>query len=178
MKLKYWGIITALSGLTILAACATRHDLALAPVDNFDADRYLGKWYELGRIENSFEKGMNQTTAQYSLNSDGTIKVVNAGYDPAKGKFRSATGKAKFADGANVGAFKVSFFGPFYGAYNIVALDPNYQWSIVAGNNPQNYFWVLSRQPSLTGALRSEALKVAKTLDIDPATIIWVKQES
>lgn len=177
MKLKHLSIITALAGLTILTACkTTRHDLALAPVRNFDADRYLGKWYELGRIENRFEKGMNQTTAQYSLNEDGTIKVVNAGFDPAKGKFRSSTGKAKFAEGADVGALKVSFFGPFYGAYNIVALDRNYQWSIVAGDNPNKYFWVLSRQPKLTNALKSEALKVANTLGVDPSTIIWVKQ--
>lgn len=177
MKLRHWGVLTALAGLTILTACkTTRPNLALAPVRNFDADRYLGKWYELGRVENRFERGMNQTTAQYALNEDGTIKVVNAGYDPAKGKFRSSTGKAKFAGKADVGALKVSFFGPFYGAYNIVALDRNYQWLIVAGDNPKKYFWVLSRQPKLTSALKSEALEVAKTLGVDPSTIIWVKQ--
>ncbi|MND76665.1 Outer membrane lipoprotein Blc precursor [compost metagenome] len=177
MKLRHWGVLTALAGLTILTACkTTQPNLALAPVRNFDADRYLGKWYELGRVENRFERGMNQTTAQYSSNEDGTIKVVNAGYDPAKGKFRSSTGKAKFAGKADVGALKVSFFGPFYGAYNIVALDRNYQWSIVAGDNPKKYFWVLSRQPKLTSALKSEALEAAKTLGVDPSTIIWVKQ--
>ncbi|MFD1197483.1 lipocalin family protein [Brucella gallinifaecis] len=176
MKLKFWGIISALAGLAILTACKTSQpELALHPVTGFDAERYLGKWYELARVENRFEKGMSKVTAEYALNGDGTIKVINAGYDPAKGRFRSATGKAKFANGPDVGALRVSFFGPFYGSYNIVALDRNYQWSIVAGDNPKKYFWVLSRQPKLSNQLKNEALSVARKLGIDTKSLLWVQ---
>lgn len=164
----------------VLTSCAGEMNVtpktSIVPVKDFKADRYLGKWYELARVENTFERGMIKTTADYSLNNDGTIKVVNGGFDPAQNKYRDATGKAKFARARDVGALKVSFFGPFYGAYNIVALDRNYQWSIVSGDNPKKYFWVLSRQPTLTNALKAEALKVAKTLGVDPSTIVWVKQ--
>ncbi len=177
MKLRYWGFVSALVGLAFLTACKTnRQDLALSPVKGFDANRYLGKWYELGRFENRFERGMTKTTAHYSLNHNGTIKVVNAGYDPAKGRNRSATGKAKFASSPDLGALRVSFFGPFYGGYNIVALDRNYKWSIVAGDNPKKYFWVLSRQSQLSTQLKNEALTVARKLGIDPSSILWVEQ--
>ncbi|OYR07437.1 lipocalin family protein [Brucella thiophenivorans] len=177
MKFKALALLS-LVGLVGCAAygVAPTQSPAITPVQNFDANRYLGKWYELGRIENSFERGMFKTTAQYSLNSDGSIKVVNSGYDPAKQKFRDATGKAKFVGSPNVGALKVSFFGPFYGGYNVVALDDQYQWAIVVGPNPNKYFWVLSRQPKLTKRLKDKALSVAKGLNVDAAKIIWVQQ--
>lgn len=170
----------ALLLLFTLAGCvgerALRNQANIVPVKNFEADRYLGKWYEVGRIENSFERGMTETTARYSLNKDGTIKVVNGGFDPAKGKYRDVVGKAKFAKSPDVGALKVSFFGPFYGGYNVVALDKNYQWAIVVGPNPNKYFWVLSRQPRLTQFLKKEALSVAKNLQVEPSKILWVSQ--
>jgi len=174
--------ILALVSLVALVGCAgyskaVNRQAGIAPVRNFDATRYLGKWYELGRIENRFERGMTETTAQYSLNDDGTIRVVNGGYDPAKGKYRESIGKAKFIEGKDVGALKVSFFPPFYGGYNIVALDEEYQWAIVVGPNPQKYFWVLSRQPKLTQSLRNRALGVARDLNVDASKILWVPQQ-
>lgn len=173
--------VLALLSLAALVGCAsynktTARQAGVVPVRNFDADRYLGKWYELGRIENSFERGMTQTTANYSLNKDGSIKVVNGGFDPAKGKYRDAVGKAKFVEGPSVGALKVSFFGPFYGGYNVVALDDDYQWAIVVGPNPNKYFWVLSRQPKLSTSLKNRALAVARDLNVDPSKILWVQQ--
>lgn len=161
----------------VLAGCQTiARSSDVNAVSGFNAERYLGKWYELGRIENRFERGMSHTTAQYSMNNDGSIKVVNGGYDPKKGSFRSAVGKAKFAGTSDVGALKVSFFGPFYAAYNVVALDRNYQWSIVTGNNPKKYFWILSRQPALTKALKSKAISAARQMGVDPNSILWVPQ--
>ncbi len=120
---------------------------------------------------------MTDTTAQYSLNRDGTIRVVNAGYDPAKAKVREAIGKAKFVETKDVGALKVSFFPPFYGGYNIVALDDDYQWAIVVGPNPNKYFWVLSRQSKLTQSLKNRALGVARDLHVDASKILWVSQQ-
>jgi apolipoprotein D and lipocalin family protein len=174
--------ILALASLLALVGCAgyaksgTRQP-GIMPVRHFDSNRYLGKWYELGRIENRFERGLTNTTASYSLNRDGTIKVVNAGYDPGRGKHREAVGKAKFLEGKDVGALKVSFFPPFYGGYTIVALDEDYQWAIVVGPNPRKYFWVLSRQSHLTERLKKQVLKVARDLNVDPTTILWVPQQ-
>ena len=174
--------IFALVSLVALVGCAgyaksVNRQAGIVPVRNFDATRYLGKWYELGRIENRFERGMTDTTAQYSLNRDGTIRVVNAGYDPAKGKVREAIGKAKFVETKDVGALKVSFFPPFYGGYDIVALDEDYQWAIVVGPNPNKYFWVLSRQSKLTQSLKNRALGVARDLHVDASKILWVSQQ-
>ncbi|PWL18840.1 lipocalin [Falsochrobactrum shanghaiense] len=176
MKKRSVLAFTLLAGA--LAAChTTNRSPQVQAVSGFDPDRYLGKWYELGRVENRFERGMTHTTAHYSMNTDGTIKVVNAGYDPQKGSFRSATGKAKFAGDSEVGALKVSFFGPFYGGYNVVALDRKYQWSIVAGDKPEKYFWVLSRQPTLTKEIKAKAISVARQLGVDPDSILWVEQK-
>jgi len=174
--------VLALASLLALVGCvgynkSVARQAGVVPVRDFDAKRYLGKWYELARIENRFERGMTQTTAQYSQNADGTIKVVNAGFDPVKGRFRSAVGKAKFVEGANVGALKVSFFGPFYGGYNVVALDDDYQWAIVVGPNPSKYFWVLSRKPGLTRQLKNKALSVAHHLNVDQDKRLWVDQK-
>ncbi|GAA5629172.1 outer membrane lipoprotein Blc [Brucella sp. NBRC 12953] len=179
MKLR----LIAVASLVALVGCAgyaksLTRQAGITPVRHFDSTRYLGKWYELGRIENRFERGMTDTTAHYTLNRDGTIKVVNAGYDPAKGKHREAVGKAKFVEGKDVGALKVSFFPPFYGGYNIVALDEDYQWAIVVGPNPGKYFWVLSRQSKLTQSLKNEAIRVARDLNVDASKILWVPQQS
>ena len=177
MKLKALWLIL----LVALVGCARsdvflKQSSSIMPVQKFDANRYLGKWYELGRIENNFERGIIKTKAQYSLNSDGSIKVVNSGYDPEKRKFRDATGKAKFVGRSDVGALKVSFFGPFYGGYNVVALDKDYQWAVVVGPNPNKYFWVLSRQPKLTKRIKDKAIAVADNLNVGPGKIIWVQQ--
>lgn len=174
--------ILVLLSLLALVGCAgyaksVNRLAGIVRVRNFDVTRYLGKWYELGRIENRFERGMTDTTAQYSLNRDGTIRVVNGGYDPANGKYREAIGKAKFIAAKDVGALKVSFFPPFYGGYNIVALDDDYQWAIVVGPNPNKYFWVLSRQPKLTQGLKNRVLGVARDLHVDASKILWVPQQ-
>lgn len=175
--MKFKVITILLAG--VLAGCVTygknTSQPAIVPVKHFKADRYLGKWYEVGRVENRFERGMIKTTAEYSLNNDGTIKVVNGGFDPAQNKYRDVTGKAKFTRGRDEAALKVSFFGPFYGAYNVVALDDNYQWAIVSGSS-KKYFWVLSRKPNLTASLKAKAIAVAKDLGIDPQNIKWVPQ--
>jgi len=121
-------------------------------VKPFDLSCYLGKWFELGRIENRFERGLTRTTAEYSLNADGTVRVVNSGFDPWKGRSTSATGSARFVGASDEGALKVSFFGPFYGGYNIIDIDENYEWAIIVGSS-RNYFWVLSRSTVLTDEL-------------------------
>ena len=128
----------ALMGVMMLSACSTpRTPEGVPPVTGFVVDRYTGQWHEVARIENSFERGQTQTTATYTRNADNTIKVVNRGYDPVRKQWKEAEGRAEFADSPDRAALKVSFFGPFYGGYNVVALDENYQWALVVGSSTE-----------------------------------------
>ncbi len=133
----------------------------LTVVENFDAARYMGRWYEIVRLDHSFERGLSQVYAEYTANPDGSIKVVNHGFNAAKNRWQQAEGLAKFVGQRNRGELKVSFFGPFYGAYNIIELDPDYQWSLVAGPD-RSYLWLLSRSPSLPEATRTRLIQQAR----------------
>ncbi len=125
----------------------------LTPVSGFELERYLGQWYEIARLDHRFERGLTDVRAEYSLRDDGGVKVLNRGYDPEAGEWRTAEGKAYAAGEAGVGRLKVSFFGPFYAAYNILALDPDYQWALVSGPD-RSYLWILSRSRELPPAVR------------------------
>ena len=96
----------------------------IEPVTGFEVERYMGRWYEVARLDHSFERGMEQVTATYELRPDGTVAVLNRGYRADKGEWGEASGKARFLGEPDVAALKVSFFGPFYGGYNVVDLDP------------------------------------------------------
>jgi apolipoprotein D and lipocalin family protein len=144
-------------------------------VTGFDAKRYMGTWYELARIEHSFEKGLTQVSAQYSLNDDGTVAVVNRGYDASKKEWRQANGKARFLSDPGVAALKVSFFGPFYGGYNVVSLDDQYQTSLVIGNS-LDYFWLLSRSKSIPEQQFRRLLEKAQSLGVDLSQVQVVPQ--
>ncbi|WP_290337062.1 lipocalin family protein [Ferruginibacter paludis] len=146
------------------------------PVQHFNKDKYLGKWYEIARMDFRFEKNMINTTAEYSLRTDGKIKVVNRGFDTTKAKNKTATGKAKFRASSDVGALKVSFFGPFYAAYNVIALDENYQYALVAGKNLK-YLWLLSREKTMPENIKKDYLQKAQALGYKTADLVWVKQD-
>jgi apolipoprotein D and lipocalin family protein len=147
---------------------------------NVDANQYLGTWYEIARLDHSFERGLEQVTAIYSLEKDNSIKVVNRGYKTETKEWKEAIGKALFVDAANAdgtrtGRLKVSFFGPFYGAYNIIELDkPYYNYALVSGG--QDYLWILSRTPQLTYPIKQELIARAKHLGYATDKLIFVKQ--
>jgi apolipoprotein D and lipocalin family protein len=143
------------------------------PVTHFQVNRYLGTWYEIARLNHSFEKNLMQVTAVYTLNKNGTIRVVNSGYDVKKNKRKEAVGKAKFVGDKSVGRLKVSFFGPFYGSYNIIALDDDYQYALVVGNNLK-YLWILARTTTLPENVRNNYLETAANLGYDTTALIWV----
>lgn len=146
------------------------------PVRGFELDRYLGQWYEIARLDHSFERGLTNVTAQYSLRDDGGVRVVNRGFKAADGEWDEAVGKAYFVDDPAVGKLKVSFFGPFYGAYNVIALDQqNYRWSLVAGPDT-GYLWILSRSPRLEKDIYDELLAKAASLGFDTGALIAVDQ--
>ena len=108
--------------LWLLSACVSRPD-NVQPVHDFQLQRYLGTWYEIARLDHRFERGMQAVTARYSLREDGGVDVINRGYIPAKSRWKQAHGKAYFVEDSQQGFLKVSFFGPFYGAYVIFELD-------------------------------------------------------
>ena len=165
----------ALLSILTLSACATRVPHGVQPVD-FDVDRYAGHWYEVARIDHFFEKGLVRTSADYSRNADGTLTVVNRGFDPARQKWKQSVGKAHFVGAPTQAALKVSFFGPFYGGYNVVALDPQYQWAMVVGSS-LDYFWILSRKPTLAQEVKDLLMAQARALGVNEEKVLWVLQD-
>lgn len=147
-----------------------------APVSPFDLARYEGRWYEVARLDHSFERGMTDVSATYQRQADGSVRVVNRGFDPARNGWREAVGKALFTGDAQTASLKVSFFGPFYGGYHVAALDADYQWALVVGPD-RSYCWILSRAPQLAPAVREQLLARAKALGIDTPALNWVTHE-
>lgn len=145
-------------------------------VDDFDLNRYLGEWYELARFNFRFEKNLKNTRANYTLNDDGTVSVTNSGYDYVKKKHKVANGKAKLAGKPREGKLKVSFFGPFYSPYNIVAIKGDYEYALVMGKNT-DYIWVLSRTKTLPEAVKQDFLQTARQAGYDLSRLVWVKHD-
>lgn len=160
--------------ITVLNTGCTGVPDGVQVVTGFELDRYLGTWYEIARLDHSFERGMSNVTADYSMRDDGGVRVVNAGYLDAKGEWDKATGKAYFVDSPDVGQLKVSFFGPFYGGYNIIELDKDhYQYALVAGPD-RSYLWILARSPKLDPDVLSALVNKAKQLDFPTDKLIYV----
>ena len=143
-------------------------------VKPFNISKYLGKWYEIARFDFRFERNLNNTTAQYTVNNDGTIKVVNRGYNYEKMKWEEATGIAKFVGESDVAMLKVSFFRPFYGGYNVIAIDNDYKYALVCGNK-LSYLWILSRETTIPEDVKQNYLAVAKRLGFNTSALIWVE---
>ena len=161
--------------LVLISGCTGIPD-NVSPVSGFDVNRYLGTWYEIARLDHSFERGLEQVTAEYSLRDDGGIRVVNQGYDRTKQRWKRAEGKAYFIGESDVGRLKVSFFGPFYGGYNIIDLDQqSYRYALVSGPDT-SYLWILARQPQLDISITERLLGKASELGFDTSRIIFVEQ--
>ncbi|MDD5460412.1 MAG: lipocalin family protein [Methylococcales bacterium] len=146
-------------------------------VDDFEVKRYLGTWYEIARLDHRFERGLNNISASYTLRDDGGINVINKGWDQQKNEWKQAEGKAYFIDQPDQGRLKVSFFGPFYGSYNIIALDKkNYGFSMVCGPD-KSYFWILSRTRQLPKETLDALVEVAKQQGFATGKLIFVRQD-
>ena len=168
-----WGLGALIS--LVLAGCVGMPD-GVRPVTGFDLDRYLGTWYEVARLDHSFERGLTRVTAEYSLREDGGVRVVNRGYNPADGQWDEAVGKAYFVEDEDTGYLKVSFFGPFYGAYVIFELDQDdYQYAFISGPST-SYLWLLSRTPSVSPDVMNRFLERSAALGFDTDELIIVDQ--
>lgn len=170
--LLFIAVITA-----ALAGCSsTSPPTGITAVTPFDLSRYEGRWFELARLHHSFERGMTDVTATYQRQPDGSVRVVNRGFDTGKNDWREAIGKAFFTGDAQTASLKVSFFGPFYGGYHVAALDADYQWALVVGPD-RSYCWVLSRTKQLAPGLREQIVARASALGIDTSALIWVPHD-
>lgn len=166
--------LLVLSGL--LAGCSGIPD-GVTPVEGLEIHRYLGKWYEIARLDHSFERGLNNVTAEYELRDDSGIKVLNRGYDPVKQKWKEAEGRGYFIDDRETGRLKVSFFWPFYGGYNIIELDKvDYQYALVCGPN-RSYLWILAREPELDQSITARLINKAKQLGFATNELIFVSHD-
>lgn len=170
-------LILALVSALLLVACSTAPPEGLRPVTSFDINRYLGQWYEIARLDHSFERGMSDVNATYRLQDDGSVKVINRGYDTQRQAWREAIGRAMFIGDSGTGSLKVSFFGPFYGGYHVIALDQqNYRWSLVAGPD-RDYLWILAREKTLPADIRAQLVSQARELGFATDKLIWVDQQ-
>lgn len=159
-----------------LQSACTGAPEGVEPVTGFELDRYLGTWYEIARLDHRFERGLSHVTADYSLRDDGGVHVINKGYQVEEKEWEEAIGKAYFTGDPNIGQLKVSFFGPFYGGYNILELDTDdYQFSLVAGPD-RSYLWLLSRTPQLDQSIVEVLVGKADDLGFATDELLFIDQ--
>ena len=172
-KRRLLNIVTLFSVAVLLGSC-TGIPTGITPVKPFELSRYLGTWYEIARLDHSFERGLSHIQANYALNTDGTLRVLNSGIDTATKEPRQAEGKAKFARDLDEGYLKVSFYGPFYGSYIVFELD-DYQHALVTSYN-KDYLWLLARTPTISQELTETLISKAKALGFNTDELIFVDQ--
>lgn len=174
ITMKNLFIIACAMAFFPLTSCAGTGSFDSSPVSSLDISRYLGKWYEIARFDHSFEKGIDNATAEYSLMENGMVKVLNSGWKD--GKRQVAEGKAKLPDpSGNPAHLRVSFFMFFYADYNVMMLDEDYQYALI-GSKSDKYLWILSRTPEISSEVKESVLAEAQRRGYDTDALIWVDQ--
>ena len=174
--MKHFHVCLALFLVLSLSRCTGIPD-GISPVKDFSLDRYLGKWYEIARLDHSFERGLDSITAEYTLKDDGGVKVINRGYSAEDKTWNEAEGKAYFVGAPDEAYLKVSFFGPFYGSYIVFELDKeNYQYAFVSGPD-KTYLWLLARTPEVDKALIERFKTRARELGFATDKLIFVEHK-
>ncbi|SEO93043.1 apolipoprotein D and lipocalin family protein [Flavobacterium sp. CF108] len=177
MKNKYIAPVLLGAGIAfVLYSCGSTIPKKAVAVINFDKAKYLGKWFEIARLDYKWERNLDNVTAEYSLNDNGTIRVDNKGYDVKKDRWEQSIGKARFVKKDNVGMLKVSFFGPFYSGYNIIAVDSDYKYALVAGESLK-YMWILSRETTMPESIKADFLIKAQEIGYNISDLVWVKHD-
>lgn len=165
-----------LLGLGIFIQSCSSIPKGVEALNNFEKEKYLGTWYEIARLDFKFEKDLNNTTANYSVRDDGKIKVINKGYNYVDKEWTEAEGKAKFVNEEDVAMLKVSFFGPFYAGYNVIALEDNYKYALVCGKNT-DFLWILSREKTIPDNIKKQFVIKSKDLGFPVDELIWVEHD-
>jgi apolipoprotein D and lipocalin family protein len=164
----------ALLALMLLAGC-TGVPEGLTPVRPFALERYLGTWYEIARLDHRFERGLDDVTATYARNPDGSVAVVNRGLERASCRWKEAQGRATFLGAADSASLAVTFFWPFAGGYHVFALDTEaYGWALVSGPT-RDYLWLLARRPDMPVAEREALIARARDAGFDVGSLILVR---
>lgn len=173
-KIKLLGFLSLLFIAAYgMNSCVTLPE-GITPVTNFKQEEYLGKWYEIARLDHSFERGLSNVSAEYSIREGGGIKVLNRGYNREKKEWKEAEGKAFFVKESDIGHLKVSFFGPFYGSYVVFNLDEeDYKHAYITSYN-RDFLWFLSRSPNVTETEKNRFLKKVEKLGFDVDGLIFV----
>lgn len=164
-------ILAAMAMAAVLAGCASAPKVDNSVVREFDLGRYLGEWHEIARFDHSFERGVEEATAMYSLCGDGKVEVRNRGVKDGKPKVAKGVGKTT----GTPGLLRVTFFWPFYADYRVMAIDEAYTAALV-GSGGADYLWILSRTPRLEGDVKEKLLLEATRRGYDTSKLIWVRQ--
>jgi apolipoprotein D and lipocalin family protein len=169
--------LAVILGVSFTFAGCTGIPKGLQPITGFESARYLGKWYEIARLDHSFERHLSNVSATYSEDCSEYIRVKNKGFNTKNGSWKQIEGRARFIGDESVGSLKVSFFGPFYGGYHIIALDrQNYDYAMVAGPK-RSYLWILSRSKTLDEAIYAQLVSKARTWGFDTTELIKVEHD-
>lgn len=186
LKVRYLLAPPFLMSILFLSACTGLPD-NVKPIEHFSEENFQGKWYEIARLDHSFERDLEQVSANYEARDDGGIRVINRGFNSTTQEWKEAEGKAYFIDKRNTGHLKVSFFGPFYSSYIVFEQGPltlipssitennKNDYAFVSGYNT-NYLWLLSRQPKVSEAIKTRFIQQATLLGYPVEDIIWVNQ--
>ncbi|WP_039055652.1 outer membrane lipoprotein Blc [Enterobacter sp. Bisph1] len=168
-------IVTVIAALLTSACSSPTPPPGVTVVQDFNTQRFLGSWYEIARFDHPFERGLERVTAHYSLRDDGGLTVVNRGFNTKRGMWQQSIGTAYFIGSSRTAALRISFIGPFYGSYNVIALDANYRHALVCGPN-RDYLWILSRTPTIPAEVKKQLLDTATRQGFATQKLLWINQ--
>jgi apolipoprotein D and lipocalin family protein len=157
----------------LVSGCTGKPE-GVEPVRPFDIERYKGEWFEIMRLDHSFERGLTNVTATYTLRPDGAVSVLNKGFDRENCRWREAEGRAVFQGPSDTASLSVTFFWPFAGGYHVFALDQQkYSWAMIAGPS-RDYLWILARRTDLSPEIRDRLVNRARSLGFPVEGLILV----
>lgn len=160
--------------LSALVCGCTGLPEGVEPVRPFDLQRYKGEWFEIMRLDHSFERGLTNVTATYTVRNDGSVGVLNKGFDRKSCRWKEADGRAVFQGAPDTASLSVTFFWPFAGGYHVAALDQqDYSWALISGPS-KNYLWILARQPNLSADIRNRLVDKARSMGFPVDDLILV----
>ncbi|MBK8664821.1 MAG: lipocalin family protein [Burkholderiales bacterium] len=175
MKARTLALLAASAYALYRISQRTGMPAGVRPVEPFDLDRYLGRWYEIARIDHAYEAGLTDTSADYRLRPDGRVQVINRGFNARKSRWRELRAIAEPAGDANVGRLLLSPLWPMRASYVVLALDDDYQHALVSGPT-HDHLWLLARTPRIRASHRAALLESARTAGFDTERLLWVDQ--